>query len=118
MFDDCCGSILAGAPAPTALVLMRSRYSAFVTHDADYLLQSWHPDQRPASVEFDPQQRWLGLKIKSIQSGGIGDAEGTVEFVARYKIDGKAHRLHETSRFVRLDNYWVYMDGDHQAPIA
>jgi SEC-C motif-containing protein len=41
------------------------------------------------------------------------DAEhAIVEFVARYKIGGRAHRLHETSRFVRVDGHWLYTDGD------
>ena len=36
----------------------------------------------------------------------------TVEFVARSKLGGRAHRLHETSRFVREDGRWFYVDGD------
>ena len=38
--------------------------------------------------------------------------QGVVEFVARYKIGGKAHRLHETSRFVREGEQWFYLEGD------
>ena len=91
---------------------MRSRYTAFVQRDGSYLRESWHPDTRPATLEIEPRQRWLGLKIVGTEGGGPGDREGTVEFVARYKIDGRAYRLHEISRFVRLDGRWVYLDGD------
>ena len=56
--------------------------------------------------------RWLGLKILATDAGGPEDAHGTVEFVARYKIDGRARRLHERSRFRRRDGRWFYLDGD------
>ena len=92
---------------------MRSRYSAFVGEDEAYLLASWHPDTRPSRVRFDSAQRWLGLKVKSCTGGTNLDEKGSVEFVARFKINGKGHRLHERSRFVRLDSRWYYLEGDH-----
>ena len=94
---------------------MRSRYSGFVEERAEYLLATWHPDTRPSRVRFDPQQRWLGLRVKATEAGGAGDATGIVEFVARYKIDGRGHRLHELSRFAKHDGRWYYLDGKHLA---
>lgn len=91
---------------------MRSRYSAYVAKDANWLLQSWHPATRPASISFDPAQRFLGLTIKRVVAGTRTDSEGIVTFVARYKIDGKGFRLAETSQFGRLDGTWVYIDGE------
>ena len=109
----CCGKIHSGeSMAETAEALMRSRYSAFVVGNESYLLESWHPDFRPASVQLNPDQKWLGLKIKSTDAGGVDDTSGIVEFVARYKIASKGFRLHETSRFVREDGRWYYTDGD------
>lgn len=93
---------------------MRSRYSAFVEQDEQYLLASWHPDTRPSRVRFDPEQRWLGLSIKRLEAGGSGDSEGKVEFVARYKVRGKGFRLHEISRFEKIDGLWYYLDGEHR----
>lgn len=93
---------------------MRSRYSAFVTMNVDYLLASWHPQTRPSRVRLDPGQRWLGLQIKAVTAGGPGDSVGTVEFVARYKIAGSGHRLHELSRFQRIGERWFYLDGEHR----
>ena len=92
---------------------MRSRYSAFVTEDEPYLLATWHPDSRPSRVSFNPDQRWLGLSIKSTDAGAESDVRGTVEFVARFKIHGRGHRLHETSRFEKIGERWYYLDGDH-----
>ena len=94
---------------------MRSRYTAFVEHDADHLLRSWHPDTRPATVTIDPEARWLGLKVKRTVDGRRDDRSGEVEFVARFKIAGKAHRLHELSRFARVGGEWLYVDGDRIA---
>jgi SEC-C motif-containing protein len=90
---------------------MRSRYSAFVANNETYLLHSWHPDTRPKRLNLEPRQRWLGLKVLAIEAGTAADDQGTVEFVARYKIDGKGHRLHEISRFVRGEAGWCYVDG-------
>ena len=110
--STCCGPVLAGQTDPaTAEALMRSRYSAYATGNTDYLLHSWHPAHRPAQVEYNPDQRWLGLKIKSTEQGGSNDETGTVEFVARFKINGRGHRLQERSRFARLRGRWVYLDG-------
>jgi SEC-C motif-containing protein len=88
---------------------MRSRYSAYVLQDAEYLLASWHPSTRPASLNFEPGLKWLGLEVRHHQTDG---EHATVEFIARSKLGGRAHRLHETSRFVREAGRWYYVDGD------
>jgi SEC-C motif-containing protein len=90
---------------------MRSRYAAYVQHDADYLMQTWHPRTRPAEPpSFEPGLRWLGLEVRRHSQTDADHA--TVEFVARSKLGGRAHRLHETSRFVREHGRWLYVDGD------
>jgi SEC-C motif-containing protein len=114
-YAACCGRYVdhfETAPAPDAPSLMRSRYSAFVLERADYLQATWHPRTRPAQLDFDPGARWLGLTVRSQRSTGEDTAE--VEFVARYRVGGRAVRLHETSRFVREDGRWFYVDGDQQ----
>jgi len=89
---------------------MRSRYSAYVMGLEDYLLQTWHPDTRPASLApIEPGLRWLGLQVRRVE---VQDADhARVEFVARSKLGGRAHRLHEISRFARVDGRWFYVDG-------
>jgi SEC-C motif-containing protein len=90
---------------------MRSRYSAFVLDQLDYLLATWHPTTRPASLEPNESGlRWLGLDVKRHAQQDADHA--TVEFVARSKLGGRAHRLHEVSRFVREDGRWFYLDGE------
>lgn len=90
---------------------MRSRYSAFVLGNAPYLLATWHADKRPPSIEFNPAQKWLGLRVVRAQTTGSDTAE--VEFIARFRIGGgSASRLHERSRFVREGDGWLYVDGE------
>jgi SEC-C motif-containing protein len=113
-YEDCCARFHSGPlhlQAPDAETLMRSRYSAYVRDLIDYLLASWHPSTRPTSIEPNPPGlRWLGLDVKQHQ---VQDADhATVEFVARSKLGGRAHRLHETSRFLQEDGCWYYVDGD------
>ena len=111
-YVHCCGRFHRGdAEAPTAEQLMRSRYSAFVVRDAGYLLRTWHPDTRPAELEFDSGMQWRRLDILSTSRGGPLDSEGTVEFVAHYRHEGERGLHRESSRFVRVDRGWYYVDG-------
>jgi len=109
--ETCCGRLHAGAPAADAESLMRSRYSAYVLGLEDYLLATWHPATRPAALELDaaPRPQWLGLSLKVHTP--MDETHATVEFVARYKLSGRAFRLHETSRFEKLEGRWLYVDG-------
>ncbi|MDR2321487.1 MAG: YchJ family protein [Microbacterium sp.] len=112
VFGACCGPILAGRPAPTAERLMRSRYTAFAIGDTAYLRRSWHPSTRPASIELDPDVRWLRLDILAKSAGGPFDAEGIVEFEAIHRDASGRGVLHERSRFMREDGNWFYVDGE------
>ncbi|MBX9835661.1 MAG: hypothetical protein K2X65_05740 [Burkholderiaceae bacterium] len=108
---DCCGRYLDQSDAaPDAEHLMRSRYSAFVLQRRDYLLATWYAAQRPSTLEFEPGAQWLGLDVRRHRVLDASHAE--VEFVARYRIAGKAVRLHEHSRFIREDGRWYYVDGN------
>jgi SEC-C motif-containing protein len=124
----CCGPYIAGAELPaTAEALMRSRYTAFKMQDEDYLRATWHPSTRPTEPIVDKNQKlyWLGLEIKSglrlrqRQADLPEDPDQeTIEFVARYKANGRSYTLHEISRFVREPDpaiggkpRWFYLDG-------
>ncbi len=108
-YDACCGRYHAGAPAPTAEALMRSRYSAFAVGDAGYLLRTWHPSARPQRLTLDPALRWTRLAVIEASGGGLFDAAGTVRFRAVYTREGQRGVLDETSRFVRHDGRWSYL---------
>ena len=112
-YADCCGRFIDHwdtQPAPDAECLMRSRYTAFVCERADYLQATWHASTRPATLDFDAGAKWLGLDVRRYATTDADHA--VVEFVARYRVAGRAVRLHETSRFVREGGRWFYVDGD------
>ena len=112
----CCGRYIDdfdNTPAPEAHSLMRSRYSAFVFGQTDYLTATWHASTRPRDLADDPDTRWLGLEVR--RHAIIDASHAEVEFVARYRPafgSGPATRIHERSRFVREDRRWFYVDGD------
>lgn len=116
-FGECCGRYLQdGRVAPTAEALMRSRYTGFATRAVHYLLATWHPSTRPDELELAEDMVWRRLDVLRTDAGGPWDDAGTVEFVAHYRLDdgtaiGQRGRLHETSRFVREDGRWLYVDG-------
>ena len=120
-YAACCGvfhdalhddSLRAVSAAPTAEALMRSRFSAFALGLTDYLLATWHPDTRPGDLEIDPGTTWTRLRILDRTGGGPDDETGTVTFRAHFTHDGERGAQSETSRFVRDDGRWAYLDGD------
>ena len=116
-YETCCGAFHDGAVAPTAEALMRSRYSAYALGATKgdlerYLLDTWHIDNRPAGITFNPGQRWVALTIFDTDGGLALDATGSVEFSAAYEDDSGPHVLHENSRFVRDGLRWLYVDGE------
>ena len=91
---------------------MRARYCAYVLGDEAYLVSTWHRSTRPARLDLaeGTGTRWLGLDVR--RHAATSENGSIVEFIARFKTGGRAQRLHETSRFVREDGRWYYVDGD------
>lgn len=112
-YGDCCGRYLDGGEmSPTAEALMRSRYTAYTLGRESWLLATWYPATRPAALNLaaEPQPKWVGLEVKRPE---LQDSDhAVVEFLAYYKVNGRAHRLHEVSHFVREDRRWFYVDGE------
>lgn len=111
-YPQCCGPLHHGVPAVDAEALMRSRYSAFALGLDDYIQRSWHSSNRPplSALHHSETKHWIGLQIKRHEQ--LDGVHALVEFIARYKINGRAFVLHEVSRFVREGADWFYVDGD------
>jgi SEC-C motif-containing protein len=116
-FGACCGPILAGAPAPSAEALMRSRYSAFASADGDYLLASLAPESRgdfdrKSALHWATSSQWTGLDILATEAGLVGDETGVVEFVAHFTMEGetKAHRERSSFRKNPETGGWWFVD--------
>jgi SEC-C motif-containing protein len=111
-YAACCGRFHdGGLAAPTAELLMRSRFSAFAVGDTAYLLRTWHPDTRPRKLALDPGQEWRRLEILARTGGGLLHNEGTVEFRAHYRHQGRDASMEENSRFRREAGQWAYLDA-------
>ena len=111
-YTGCCGRhIENNEAAPTAEALMRSRYTAYTLLREDYLLATWHLSTRPAKLGLTDEdtQKWLGLEVKRHEQKD--DNHALVEFVARYKIAGRAYRMHEVSHFMHEEGRWFYLNG-------
>ena len=112
----CCGPLIDGVDAPTALALMRSRYTAYVRGAIDYLIAT-HDASTRGSVDregvarWSRETEWRGLEIVATERGGESDADGIVEFIARGVTRGTGFAQRERSRFRRVDGRWFYLDG-------
>jgi len=116
-YSSCCQLYISGkAKAPTAEALMRSRYSAYVEHEIDYIINTCIYREKEdvdykSTRDWSEQSKWLGLKIISAEKGGALDKEGTVEFEAVYERDGLKDIHHETAVFKKEKDQWLYVEG-------
>lgn len=111
-FQDCCEPYLKGIKkAPTAEALMRSRYTAFATHEADYLVATTHLSERENHSKEDillwaKCNQWQKLEV-------IKATETTVEFKAYFLDRNKLPQMHhEYSTFKFENGNWYYVDGE------
>lgn len=115
--DTCCAPILAGAPAPTALALLRSRYTAFVQGNIGYLAETLAPDIRDDFDQVEAERvtgeaKWQGLEVRTVSGGGEDDETASIEFMARFSLHGQQRIQHERSTFGREGGRWVCTGGE------
>jgi SEC-C motif domain protein len=114
--EECCARYINGDAAPTPEALMRSRYTAYVQANIDYIAATMRGN---AAKDFNQEEAknwcqqitWEGLTIIKAKPPGKHLTTGTVEFVALYRHEGRLHRMHEVSKFKRIQGRWYYMDG-------
>ena len=111
-YARCCEPCHLGQAAATAEALMRSRYSAYVLALHDYLRETWHADTRPADVR---RRAGALAGARSEAARAAGRTHAIVEFVARYRADGRGHRLHRDQPLRARGGRWYYVDGDFDA---
>lgn len=109
-YKNCCRPYHKGHKLPkTAEILMRSRYCAYVKERTDYILDTWHPTTRPATIEPDNAVKWRGLEIMETENGMDTDSTGIVTFCARYIANGAPGSMKETSQFIKDLDRWFYV---------
>jgi SEC-C motif-containing protein len=115
LLDNCCGHYHAGAPAPTAEALMRSRYSAYVLGSIDYLVATTLPAQqtgldKDAMHAWSTRSTWLGLDVENHEPLGGTQEHAWVTFVARWHDEQGDHAHRERSAFVQAEGRWYFID--------
>lgn len=114
-YTNCCEKLHKNPKAAkTAEQLMRSRYSAFVLANGDYLMQTHHKTTRPlkekkAIVKWAKSVNWIKLEILNTSQGKPNDKTGTVTFNAYFYENGKVDIIHENSAFIQQDQQWFYL---------
>jgi len=116
-YETCCEPYHKKQNAPTAVALMRSRYSAFVFGRVDYLFETTHPSHRAKNLKEEiaftcKALAWTKLDVLETWQGGEGDKVGKVFFRASFVQEGKEGLHSEHSRFKRFGKAWMYVDGD------
>ena len=110
-YEQCCKLYIEdGLLVPDPVTLMRSRYTAFVLKNLNYIRTSWYPDTVP-ELSHDEASNWIHLEILG---SDIEENDGEVEFVAKLIIGDKLETLHEISEFVKIDGKWLYYSGDFE----
>jgi len=114
-YTACCEVFhLNNGKTETAQQLMRSRYSAFVLANGDYLMATHHSSTRPTSekkaiVKWAKSVEWIKLEVQETTKGLEKDEEGTVTFNAYFYENSKVDVIHEKSAFVKENNNWKYL---------
>lgn len=109
-YANCCQPYLEKKDfARTPEQLMRSRYSAFVTHDMQYIYETMAQSKVFTSQNIPAPLKWINLEV--LNSSDHSDV-GYVEFKAYYLDHDRLNCLHEKSSFVKLDGRWIYQAGD------
>lgn len=115
-FSECCKAIIDGEiAAKTPEQLMRSRYSAYATKNAQYIYDTYAlPSQKQQSHDdirsWANETSWLKLNVLST-SEFINIERPTVTFEAIYKSEDSFYSMKEKSTFVFENNAWKYLDG-------
>ena len=117
-YSECCEGILNGTKeAVNPEELMRARYSAYVVHNIDFIVNTVERGEkiaeidRKATEDWSNKSTWHGLKILRTEKGGPDDNEGIVEFEATYTQKGIRDVHHEVAGFRKVDGKWLYTEG-------
>ena len=113
-FEQCCQPIIDGkAHAKNAEVLMRSRFTAYVIKDYQYILQTYASAQRTkfsvSELAASAQDtRWLSLQVLAHHAQ---ENTAQVQFKAFYQSDDRYYVMHELSDFSLETGKWLYTSG-------
>lgn len=118
-YDECCRPLIEKKRmAATACELMRARYTAYVKHAIDFIIDTCEKSDKVAEIDrkatedWSNKSTWHGLKILRTEKGNATDTEGVVEFEAIYTLKGLRDVHHETAYFKKIGDEWLYSVGN------
>lgn len=117
-YEVCCKPFHQGAIPDNALLLMRSRYSAYALNIPDYIIETTHPASPHYSENkflwrhnislFARKSSFLDLKILDFKERSN---VAIVTFTAYIFQDGNDVSFTEKSYFEKIHHRWFYKDG-------
>ena len=121
-YAECCRPLIkAERPALTAEQLMRSRYSAYVKKEIEYIFTSLHPNHRSdydekSTRDWAENAEWHTFEILDTKKGRPDDIDGQVEFAVTYSEQGIKKEHRELSSFRKQDGIWYFTTGKTRGP--
>ncbi len=116
-YSLCCEPFILRKNQPShPVALMRSRYTAFILKDIDYLW-STHDPETVHNLDLDANKNWAisvqFTKLEVLKSQTMG-TRGVVQFRAHYieLISGKNRIHNELSQFRNIKGVWYYSNGN------
>lgn len=105
----------------TAEALMRSRYTAYVIGNIDYVLDTTLPSMKDgvnvdATRSWSEDSTWKGLTVHSAEKGTADDEFGYVDFTAMYIYLNETKEHREQAFFKKEDDRWYFVP-ESQKPI-
>lgn len=117
-YKKCCKVFHDGTNPQTALELMRSRFCAYSLKNADYIINTTHPNNQDYSLNIKTWKEdilsfcnYTDFKKLDILENVEGNEESFVTFKATLKQDSLDTSFTEKSRFLKVENKWLYVDG-------
>ena len=109
-YSKCCGLYISGKKKVELPVqLMRSRYTAFVKNELNYLAAT-------QTMYFDVAAYrsldWICLEIIEANKPSQSALIASVTFKAYYRSENEIMCLHEKSVFQKISGSWLYIAGN------
>ncbi len=116
-YKECCKPYHLEEKWPAnAEALMRSRYSAYVVKEIDYIAKT-HSPKAPTKIDLDATKQWaqdsewMGLKIIKVEENPENNKRSNIEFIASYNLKGNSCEHHELAEFEKINDKWFFHDG-------
>jgi len=114
-YKKCCAVYHKGAVPKTALLLMKSRYSAYAINNANYIMNTTHPNNSDYSTNIEEWKKSIELFSQTTEFLKLevlefinGESEAFVTFNAKLS----SGEMLEKSRFLKEENRWFYESGE------